>query len=287
MIEPDFLTPFYMKGFFGAYPTQMELDYLHEQKFDFIVRLTVEHEKNIEPYQTNIPLVLLPIKDNHVPHDWERFTICVLWIVQQLQCGKQIFVHCKGGHGRSCLIVACILYCVKHTFNARDAIEETIGIHNQRTNMSLRWKSIKSPFSKNQYIFLYKFLNPICILKSYNTGYQAGFSGSSLFEIDLGELGTFSNVDAAFQAIRNTPSFTDNYSELMRLTRLKFERYPELKENLLHTGIRRIYDHSRYAFGNNLIGRCLMELRSTLLLENADDVVFRTDGLNSSEDKQI
>ena len=266
-LSPDhFMTSFYANGRFGAYPSTAELDVLREMEFDFIVRLTLDQEKNVEPYVTDIPQIHLPIKDNSVPQDWEYFSFQIVYLVELLRAGKRMFIHCKGGHGRSCLVVACILHYVTESMNARDAIEETIRIHNQRTNMSIRWKGIKSPFSKSQYIFLYKFLNPICILKSYNTGYQAGFSGSSLFQLEH-PLGTFSNLDAAYQAIRAQPTFTDAYTEMLGLVWMKFRTYPELQENLIRTGIRRIYDHSRYAFGQNLIGRCLMDVRHTLILE--------------------
>ena len=278
----DFLTPFFREGFFGAYPTDEQLRMLESKKFDYIVRLTLNPEKNVEAYQTSIPVIPLPIKDNSVPHDWDFFTVAILWIVHQLQTGKRIFIHCKGGHGRSCLVTACIIYYVQESLNARDAIEESIRIHNERTNMSLRWKGIKSPFSKSQYIFLYKYLNPICILKSYNTGYQAGFSASSLFEIEH-EMGTFSNLDAAYQAIRFLPSFRDPFTDMYELTHAKFSKYSELQDNLIHTGIRRIFDHSRYAFGNNLVGQCLMKLRENLIKERFfSTFLSQADDLNNS-----
>jgi hypothetical protein len=263
----DFMTPFWAHGMFGAYPSPSQLTTLEELQTDYIVKLTIPHEKNVEPYTTSIPIIDLPIKDNSVPQDWEAFSFQIVRLVQLLQDGKRMYIHCKGGHGRSCLVVTCILHYVHTTMNARDAIEETIRIHNQRTNLSIRWKGIKSPFSKSQYIFLYKFLNPICILKSYNTGYQAGFSGSSLFQLDH-PLGSFSNLDAAYQTVRLQPTFTTPYAEMLALVWMKFRAYPELQENLIRTGIRRIYDHSRYAFGDNLIGRCLMDVRHTLILDH-------------------
>lgn len=263
----DFATPFYGNGYFGAYPTPECIDLLKKQHFDYIINLTVRQEKNLIQY-TDVPITVLyyPIKDNNVPQNWENFSYLVVWLCHQLENGKRIFIHCKGGHGRSCLLVTCIIYYLSEHMNAREAIEHTVQIHNQRTDMSIRWKGIKSPFSKSQYIFLYKFLNPICILKSYNTGYQAGFSGSSLFEIET-ELGVFSNLDAAFQASRNIVNETTRDFEIMlELTTNKFNRYPDLRENLLITGIRKIYDYSRYAFKCNLIGKCLMKVREKELI---------------------
>lgn len=264
----DFATPFYGNGYFGAYPTPECVDLLRNQHFDYVINLTVRQEKNLIQY-TNLPMTVLyyPIKDNNVPQNWENFSYLIVWLCHQLEKGKRIFIHCKGGHGRSCLLITCIIYYLSENMNAREAIEHTVQIHNQRTDMSVRWKGIKSPFSKSQYIFLYKFLNPVCILKSYNTGYQAGFSGSSLFEIET-EMGVFSNLDAAFQAARvaiNEP--TRDFDIMLKLTDNKFNRYPDLRENLLITGIRKIYDFSRYAFQCNLIGKCLMKVREKGLIE--------------------
>jgi hypothetical protein len=177
-----------------------------------------------------------------------------------------VYIHCRGGHGRSCLVITCLLYLLHDEFITRDAIEHTIRIHNTRSDLSARWKTIKSPFSKTQYIFLYKFLNPICILKSYNTGYQAGFSGSSSFTIE-NKYGSFSNIDSAFQIIKSSEEVISNEELMLSLTQDKFSQHPELQENLIATGIKKIYDLSRYAFGGNLIGRCLVTVRNKYLYD--------------------
>lgn len=261
----DFATPFYGNSYFGSYPTTECIQLLYDQHFDYMINLTVFQEKNLIQYKDPpIKVLYYPIKDNNVPQNWENFSYLVVWLSKQIEQGKRIFIHCKGGHGRSCLLITCIIYYLSDRMNAREAIEHTVYIHNQRTDMSIRWKGIKSPFSKSQYIFLYKFLNPICILKSYNTGYQAGFSGSSLFEIAV-DSNIYSNLDAAFQALRTTSD--SEYELMLKLTKIKFDLHPELQYNLLITSIRKIYDYSRYAFKDNLIGKCLMEIREQYLIE--------------------
>jgi hypothetical protein len=262
----DFATPFYGNSYFGAYPTAECIQLLYDQHFDYMINLTVYQEKNLVPYKDPpIKVLYYPIKDNNVPLNWENFSYLVVWLSKQIEQGKRMFIHCKGGHGRSCLLITCIIYYLSERMNAREAIEHTVYIHNQRSDMSIRWKGIKSPFSKSQYIFLYKFLNPICILKSYNNGYQAGFSGSSLFEIEYDSV-SYSNLDAAFQALRSNGE-QNEYDLMFKLTRSKFETHAELQYNLLITGIRKIYDYSRYAFKDNLVGRCLMGVREMYLLD--------------------
>lgn len=272
----EFAIQFMNNGYFGAYPTVDHMKLLENDMFEYIVRLNLDNEKNIWGYDTTIPVIHFPIKDNNVPQEWDQFSGFICYVSQLVLQGKKIFIHCKGGHGRSCLVVACIIYHIIDNINSREAIEKTINIHNQRLDLSVRWKSIKSPFSKTQYIFLYKYLNPVCILKAYNTGYQAGFSASSLFEIET-ETGIYSNIDAAFQAYRNarlllnTETLDEDcgqgeYEFILSMTSIKFEKYTELQENLLLTGIRKIYDFSRYAFGNNMVGKALMAIRSQYLI---------------------
>jgi hypothetical protein len=272
----DFATQFWDTGYFGAYPTDEYISVLKDEGFQYIIKLNLESEKNISKYPENlVPIIHYPIKDNNVPQDWDKFSSLINFIVKQLRDKIKIFIHCKGGHGRSCILIACIIYVLYENMNARESIEYTIKIHNQRTNLSDRWKEIKSPLTKTQYVFLYKFLNPICILKSYNTGYQAGFSGSSLFEIET-ELGIFSNIDAAFQTeIRTLETKTYDELEIMtKLTKIKFETYKELIPVLTTTGIRKIYDYSRYAFGNNLVGKSLVKIREEYQLKYFMDNIY-------------
>jgi len=279
LTRESFATLFWGQSYFGAYPTEEHLRLLESEGFDYIIKLNLDNEKNVESYSTTVHLIEYPIKDNNIPQEWEEFSSFICYLGHLVQQNKKIYIHCKGGHGRSCLIVTCVLYHLNDNINAREAIERTVLLHNQRSDLSTRWKTIKSPFSKSQYIFLYKFLNPICILKAYNTGYQAGFSASSLFQIE-NELGTFSNIDAAFQAFRasetevpdraapnGVQSALDPFVFMLRLTQLKFTKYPELQGNLVLTGIRKIYDFSRYAFGENMVGRCLMQVRNQYLIE--------------------
>lgn len=268
----EFAINFIYNGFFGAFPLEQHITALKENGFEIIIKLNLSTEKNIQDYDTDIPVLSFPIKDNNVPVDWEYFSGFICYISQIIMSGQKVYIHCKGGHGRSCLVVACILYHLTESMNSRDAIQKTISIHNQRLDLSNRWKNIKSPFSKTQYIFLYKFLNPICILKAYNTGYQAGFSASSLFEIQT-DSGVFANNDAAFQ--NHKFEADEEFQIMLQLTLIKFTMYPELQTNLLLTGIRKIYDYSRYAFGNNLVGKCLMTIRNQYLIEkyhNLNDI---------------
>jgi hypothetical protein len=263
----DFGALIYDQTYFGAYPTQQQIQTLEELEFDLIVNLTFDEEKNIEPYTTHICTIQYSIQDNQIPTDQETFSALIVHLYNLIINHKKIFIHCKGGHGRSCLVSTCIFYyftkCV-----ARKAITYITQQHNSRMDMSNRWKTIKTPFAKIQKSFLYKFLNPICILKPYTFGYQAGFSSLSNFNIET-ELGVFPNIDLAFESFKNKYNDPETYPDeriIHHLTRIKYTQYPELRIILLSSGLKHIYDVSRYAFQDNLIGKSLMKYREEMFL---------------------
>lgn len=252
--------------YFGAYPTDSQIEHLEKENTDFIINLTFEDEKHINPYQTVIPVIRYSIQDNHIPTDYESFSSLIIWICSKIIQTEsiKIFIHCKGGHGRSCMVATCIIYYLTK-WVTRECIKYITEQHNNRMDMSDRWKTIRSPFTKTQKAFIYKFLNPICILKAYTIGYQAGFSSLSLFSIQT-DLGLFPNIDSAFEAYKEKyKDFTDEQI-IQYLTRLKYTQHPELRIILLSTGIKHIFDLSRYAFGGNLIGKALMNYRQEIVL---------------------
>ena len=134
----NFAIEFFSNAYFGCYPTSESLKILEDCDFNFIIKLTCEPERNIHSYVTKLNVLHFPIKDNNIPVDWETFSMFICLIVEYIKQDKKIFIHCKGGHGRSCVVVACILYLLHYEMNAREAIEKTINIHNHRNAAPLR-----------------------------------------------------------------------------------------------------------------------------------------------------
>lgn len=252
--------------YFGAYPTDSQIEIMEKENINLIVNLTFEDEKNINPYQTTIPVIRYSIQDNHIPTDYESFSNLIILLCSKITQNEtmKIFIHCKGGHGRSCMVATCIIYYLTKWLT-RECVKYITEQHNSRMDMSDRWKTIRSPFTKIQKAFIYKFLNPICILKAYTIGYQAGFSSLSLFNIQT-DLGMFPNIDSAYEVYKNTYKEYSDDQIIQYLTRLKYTQHPELRIILLSTGIKHIFDLSRYAYGGNLIGKALMNYRQEIVL---------------------
>jgi len=55
-----------------------------------------------------------PIRDLSIPTEIHRLCSLIGELQEQLQAGKNVLVHCRGGHGRTGLFVACMLVDAGH-----------------------------------------------------------------------------------------------------------------------------------------------------------------------------
>ena len=81
-----------------------------------------------------------------------------------LQNNHKIYIHCKGGHGRSGILVACIL-SKYYNITTEKSIELTTKFHNERKGMREKWKKIGSPQTYRQKNLFIKCLNHSYFLK--------------------------------------------------------------------------------------------------------------------------
>jgi NAD-dependent SIR2 family protein deacetylase/tetratricopeptide (TPR) repeat protein/protein-tyrosine phosphatase len=71
-----------------------------------------------------ISLIKFPIRDESVPTSHKSFAKVIREIVRQLNDGKRVVVHCKGGLGRTGLTVACaIVAASRNQINSTEAIK--------------------------------------------------------------------------------------------------------------------------------------------------------------------
>ena len=121
------------KALFGSYPTQETVNYLETMGVVCFVDLTNKDETNITKYSTKVEYVNYPILDRKIPLNWKTFAKLILDCcekIKQLKVGEKIYIHCKGGHGRSGILVACILcyynnLSVEESFDAFTAAANT------------------------------------------------------------------------------------------------------------------------------------------------------------------
>lgn len=146
------------KAYFGSYPTQENIDILEEHGVRTFVDLTFSNESKITPYKTKYLYISFPIHDNLIPNDDSLFIKLIhrlCYIILNTSPEHKIYIHCKGGHGRSGIIVSCLV-CILMNMNSYEAINYTSKCHNNRKNMRLKWRGIGSPQTKQQKMFVHR-----------------------------------------------------------------------------------------------------------------------------------
>ena len=270
---------------FGGYPNQEQVNRLEEIGVKVFVDLTCPGETKIIPYKTQQNYIRYPIMDHKVPNDWISFSTLILkicHIIHKLKDKEKIYIHCKGGHGRSGLVVACILcHLTKKTPN--EALFLTNYYHSMRKNMKEKRRRQGSPPGEYQKNFVRRFFQPLYIHDVNCTYSTIGFSNYSLHSIDIPGLGSFHSSEAAYQAHKdpnniayikmlektldpkhahdlgqkcNLPAdWNKNKSMIMyRVLCYKFNQNRNIRKNLLNTGLRPIIYHSPDKFWGNGYG---------------------------------
>ena len=289
------------RALFGSFPTQEAVEELEKMGVRHFVNLTHSHERKITPYKTQYNYLSFPITDHQVPEDSHVFACFVVKladIIYDLEKGELIYIHCKGGHGRSGVVVASLL-C--HIFEMRpaDALNHTTMYHSNRKTMREKWRQIGSPQTYQQKGFVHQLCKTVYFYRAYKIGSTAGFSNFTIFPVTIKDFGTFPTSEAALQAYKdpnnleyvkkqisarsplvskklgNKVQVRDNWKEvreeiMYKILKCKFSQHPYLKQTLLNTGlspiIHRTMSDSVWGDGGgkglNLLGKSLVRLRT-------------------------
>lgn len=294
------------KALFGSYPTQERVDELENQGVRYFINLTFSHESKIVPYVTRYSYMNFPIIDGHIPTDWKsyaKFIIKVSNIITNLKDGELLFLSCKGGNGRSGVVVASIL-CYMFGYRAERGLELTSHFHSKRSIMRERWRKLGSPQTLSQKNFVIRFFEPIMFFRPYNSGYIAGFSTFTDHTVET-ELGKFYTAEGAIQAYKNPTDqgyvqqqihsknalISRNIgrkttvrsdwlqvidSVVYKVLRAKFDQHPDIKVTLMNTCLRPIIygTHGDSILGigpngngMNLLGKNLVKIRNEYFME--------------------
>lgn len=288
------------KALFGSFPTQDAVNELEEKGVRYFVNLTHDYERKIEPYKTKYKYIHFPIVDHRVPRNWKtfaRFIIYISDIIKSLQKTELLYIHCKGGHGRSGIVVSCI-YCYLFNLDVATSLKYTNLAHSKRPEMREKWRLLGSPQTQQQKNFVYMFFKELYFNKPYKSGNTIGFSNFSHHNVNIDGFGNFPTSEAAIQAYKNpddkyyvskqinacTPVLSkilgnntnirsdwDDICEDITFKVLlnKFNQHTELRENLMETGMKRIVFATRgdsfwgeyNGVGQNKLGKVLMKLR--------------------------
>jgi hypothetical protein len=155
--------------YFGPYPSQIMVDELEKNKFDIIVNLT-EHPSL---YKVDASKVIhYPICDNSFPHNIKSYINLIITLKHCFYKGLKIYIHCRGGHGRSSMTCVSLMYILVPSFQLYETIQYVNQCHNARVNLRTRWKKRKSPFNMEQYMFLSKIHKNIYINTNKTNHYR-------------------------------------------------------------------------------------------------------------------
>jgi hypothetical protein len=276
------------EALFGAYPSQECVDEYERIGVKFFIDLTFSNEKNIVPYKTNYTYINYPIPDRRIPTNWKNFSNLIVKIgniLKSLDTGEKIYIHCKGGHGRSGIVVACML-CYLYNLTPSEAIDETTIYHNRRKNMKEKWRKIGSPQTRSQKHFVSKFFEPLFIYNNCNN-FLNGLNNSTDGKVTIPGVGTFPTATVAFNSFKNISKdqndnilkWDDVKNSVMELIlKYKFEQNLNIRDNLLQTGLRPIIVHSTDLYwgkmddvGLNMLGKIISKLREQFYNELFDN----------------
>jgi protein-tyrosine phosphatase len=246
------------KAIFGAYPTQLNVNHLESLGVRYFLDLTVNHERGTEKYCTRYNYENYPIHDRDIPNDTISFAKLIVRyadIISHIPCGELVYIHCRGGHGRSGMLSTCILIFLYKMLPAK-AIETITEYHITRPCLSSRWKRINrnngkkiEPFIRVQKMFIYYFFKPIYMfLNSTPTKCLYEFCR----DIVYGQINTKNRILELFEGNNENNNEKNN----------------ENINDLLSTGLKPIiFNYSNEGKG---ISKILMEIRLKFLMDKIE-----------------
>lgn len=262
------------RALFGSFPTQDAVEELEQNGVKYFINLTdITKEKNIIPYTTKYVHINYPILDNYIPTNLSRFSSFIIKIsniIKSLKRGELVYIHCRAGHSRSAIVVACII-CYIFKLSSIDSLQYTTKCHSNRINLRERRRKLGAPQSLIQKKFVHHFFENL-ILK--DNKFSNGFLNNSLFSVKT-ELGIFPTSQLAFNKHINEYMIKNNFFEndvenikneiMTKILKLKFEQNIKIKENLLNTGLKNlIYQNKNDYFwsDDNKLGKIIMQIRN-------------------------
>ena len=298
------------KALFGSYPTQESVNELEKEGVRFFINLTYSKEKKIQPYFTKYNYINYPISDQGIPSNLVHFSCFIIKlsdIINRLTNNELLFIHCKGGHGRAGIVVACLL-CYMFNLLPSESIKLTTKYHSERKIMREKWRNIGSPQTSKQKYFVQQMCEQLHFYKVKNNGYTAGFSNFSLFPVNYKNY-VFPTSEAAIQATKDitnkeyvkkqtesaTPIISKKLSKTIKVTQdwvencekymieilyNKFSNNHKIKKMLINTGLKPIVQTTRGdnfwgdggdGSGKNILGKSLVKVREIFyreLIEN-------------------
>lgn len=165
--------------YFGGFPKQKHLQQWKERvrgwdaQTIIMIDLTTSDEKHryrLYPYADihgtqpkdrdaqddalSITYFNYPLPDRVAPCNVSEYITFVRWVKDRfLSTSDPIIIHCKGGHGRSGMVIVSLL-CVLFGYSIPDAIDRVTQLHHTRPGLHQKYFSQLCPVSRSQQEFL-------------------------------------------------------------------------------------------------------------------------------------
>jgi predicted NAD-dependent protein-ADP-ribosyltransferase YbiA (DUF1768 family) len=286
------------KALFGGYPNNDNIEYFENIGVEYFVNLTSDKD-NIKPYHTTKTCINFPIQDRKTPDSIRRFSsflLHLLKLIKESKSTEKFYIHCKGGHGRAGIVVACLLTMYEN-ISTGDALKLTKLYHSKRIEMKDRWRSIGSPQTYSQKKFVHDLFNPI-VFTNVSNGFKSGLSNLSNHSVIIDGI-VYENAELAYHCLQMNTTHNKNINtkniyyirkhyeskyytnhnqkvQLMeKIIRQKYQQNYDTRENLLNIGLRKIvYNSQRDTFwgsnkdiGDNNLGVILTKIKNEYLLQ--------------------
>lgn len=138
---------------FGRYPNSEIIELLESRDFILIVDVS-DLPLN---YETYIKRVEYPIADRDAPKLNKKFSKLINKIVKTLETGP-VYIHCRGGHGRSATVAACVL-CETPEISGTEALKIVYNAHQKRKLAGPKFRKIGAPQTAIQKNFVKNYAN--------------------------------------------------------------------------------------------------------------------------------
>ena len=244
------------KALFGSFPSIESVYELQKEGVKYFIDVTCINERGIKRYNNDLLFngvyIQYEILDNRVPSDYKSFSKFIVYIsniINSLKKKELIYIHCKGGHGRSCIVVSCILsYLFKK--NPKESISIINDCHNNRIDMKYKWRKIGFPQTYIQKKFIYNFFSSYYI---DNVLFDKIIKIENLYLL---------NVNSFLEKVINSK---ENSIIIRKILLIIFteciNQNSDIKDVLINTGLKRLI------YKTSIIGDILTDLRDTLYLE--------------------
>lgn len=269
------------KALFGSYPDINSVKELEENGVRYFVDLTTIKD-NLPDYDTNYVKIKYPIYDHNPPKEWCSFTILLIKlknIILNLKNNEKVYIHCKGGHGRSATLAVCLLVYI-YNIESSKALEIINLCHETRVTMSDKSRKLRSPHKNCQILFIYKYFSPLFFYslnngkKEYQDLNRHSLSLYSNHCIRLDNM-CFNNCnDAIYYYIKFDKNNKTKIEILENIIKTKLIQHKSIMTFVTRTGMRPLIDLS---ISNNKIGEVYMNIRNELYENISSEIMIDED----------